>query len=78
MSRAAQPPTAAGGVRDRILAAALALLRETGIQGLSQVQVARRARVRQSHLTYYFPRRHDLLAAVAVRFVDGMVAGLAG
>jgi AcrR family transcriptional regulator len=66
----------AGGVRERILGAALAILREEGIQELTQVQVARRAGVRQSHLTYYFPRRHDLLEAVAVRFIDGMERGL--
>lgn len=63
----------AGGIRERILNAALAVLREGGIQALSQVQVARRARVRQSHLTYYFPKRHDLLTAVGERFVEGVI-----
>jgi AcrR family transcriptional regulator len=73
-----------GGVRERILNAAMAILGDAGIQGLSQVQVARRADIRQSHLTYYFPRRHDLLDAVATRFTDGLlhdlqqVAGTAG
>src|SRR6266542_315622 len=71
------PPDEAGGIRERLLNAAVAILREGGIQGLSQVQVARRARVRQSHLTYYFPRRRDLVEAVAVRFIDGVVGGLA-
>ncbi|HEX6910661.1 MAG TPA: TetR/AcrR family transcriptional regulator, partial [Longimicrobium sp.] len=66
----------AGGVRERILNAALEILREEGIQELTQVQVSRRAGVRQSHLTYYFPRRHDLVEAVAVRFMDGMEHGL--
>lgn len=66
----------AGGVRERILNTALAILREEGIQELTQVQVSRRAGVRQSHLTYYFPRRHDLVEAVAVRFMDGMEHGL--
>lgn len=64
------------GVRERILNAALAILRESGIQGLSQVQVARRADVRQSHLTYYYPKRHDLVEAVTVRFIDGVVRAL--
>lgn len=64
------------GVRERILAAAMAILHEAGIQGLSQVQVARRAKVRQSHLTYYFPKRNDLAEAVAARFVDGIVREL--
>src|SRR6266496_237378 len=69
-------PDEAGGIRERVLNAAVGILRAGGIQGLSQVQVARRARVRQSHLTYYFPRRHDLVEAVAVRFIDGIVGGL--
>ncbi len=58
------------GVRERILAAAMDILREEGIQGLSQVQVARRAVVRQSHLTYYFPKRNDLIEAVAMQFIE--------
>jgi AcrR family transcriptional regulator len=69
-------PDQSGGIRERVLNAAVAILREEGIQGLSQVQVARRARVRQSHLTYYFPRRHDLVEAVAVQFIDGILGGL--
>lgn len=64
------------GVRERILDAAVAILRGSGIQNLSQVRVARRAGVRQSHLTYYFPRRHDLLEAIATQFVDGVVGAL--
>jgi AcrR family transcriptional regulator len=68
--------TDAGGVRERILNAALAILREGGIQELTQVQVSRRAGVRQSHLTYYFPKRHDLVEAVAAGFIDGMEHGL--
>jgi AcrR family transcriptional regulator len=58
------------GVRERILAAATELLRESGIRALSQVQVARRAEVRQSHITYYFPKRQDLVEAVAMRFIE--------
>lgn len=58
------------GIKARIIDAATSILRETGIQGLSQVQVSRRARVRQSHLTYYFPKRHDLIEAVAIQFVE--------
>jgi AcrR family transcriptional regulator len=65
-----------GGIRERILAAAMTILREDGIQGLSQVQVARRAKVRQSHLTYYFAKRHDLIEAVAIRFLEGVAHGL--
>jgi AcrR family transcriptional regulator len=63
------------GVPERILDAALYILGESGIRNLTQVQVANRARVRQSHLTYYFPTRDDLLDAVTERAVDGIVSG---
>jgi AcrR family transcriptional regulator len=63
------------GVPERILDAALCILGESGIRNLTQVQVANRARVRQSHLTYYFPTRDDLLDAVTERAVDGIVSG---
>jgi AcrR family transcriptional regulator len=65
-----------GPVRERILDAALAVLREEGIQRLTQVRVARRAGVRQSHLTYYFPSRTDLLDATTARFVETLAAAL--
>ena len=51
-------------VPERILDAALAILAESGLRNLTQVQVANRARVRQSHLTYYIPTRDDLLDAL--------------
>jgi AcrR family transcriptional regulator len=63
------------GVRQRILNAALAILAESGLRNLTQVGVANRARVRQSHLTYYFPTRDDLLEAVTARAVDGIATG---
>jgi AcrR family transcriptional regulator len=68
------PPTP---VRDRILDGALALLQEGGIRQLTQMRVAARARVRQSHVTYYFPTRHHLVEATTTRFVDTLAAGLA-
>ena len=40
------------------------LLRESGLKALTGVQVAKAAGVLQSHLTYYFPKRPDLLVAV--------------
>lgn len=64
-------------MRDRILEAALATLRAGGSGGFTQVAVARRAGVRQSHLTYYFPTRHDLLEATVSRFVETIEAGFA-
>ena len=64
------------GVAERILDAALAILAESGLRNLTQVQVAHRAGVRQSHLTYYFPTRDDLLNAVTTRAVDGIASGV--
>lgn len=55
-------------MRDRrqdIVDAGLAVLREHGYVGFTQPRVAATAGVRQSHLTYYFPTRADLLVAVA-------------
>jgi AcrR family transcriptional regulator len=58
-------PAPAQDARQRLLAAALAVLREEGFHALTQTRVAVRCGLRQSHLTYYFPRRADLLMAVA-------------
>ena len=69
----AKPP---GGVRERILDAALDILRESGLQRLTQVHVAEQAGVRQSHLTYYFPTREDLFEAVTARAVEGIAGGV--
>src|SRR5258708_34615083 len=61
-------------VRERILEAALSLLAESGAHELTQPKVAKAAGVRQSHLTYYFPTRADLLQEVA-RYSIGALAG---
>jgi len=61
-------------VRDRILQAALGLLAESGAHELTQPKVSKAAGVRQSHLTYYFPTRADLLQAVA-QYSIGKLAG---
>ena len=63
-------------IRDRILDAALGLLAQGGVQELTQPRVARAAGVRQSHLTYYFPTRADLLQAVAYRSIDALAGPL--
>ncbi len=52
-------------VKRRILDTAYDLLAEHGVAQLTQPRVSRAAGVRQSHLTYYFPRRSDLLLALA-------------
>jgi len=61
-------------VRERILQAALKLLAESGAHELTQPRVARAAGIRQSHLTYYFPTRGELLQGVA-RYSIGKLAG---
>ena len=64
-------------VRDRILEAALSLLAEGGAHELTQPRVARAAGVRQSHLTYYFPTRGELLQEVARYSIDKLAGQLA-
>lgn len=73
-TRAASHPDGRG-IREEILMAGLAIMREHGIQALTQVQVARRADVRQSHVTYYFPKRQDLIAGVAERCIEDIAHG---
>lgn len=68
------PVTKQAGVRDRILEAAVSLLRAEGTGRIAQPQVARAAGVPQGHLTYYFPRRRDLIQAVAERTLDEVAA----
>lgn len=62
--------------REAIVAAALETIREDGLGGFTQPRVARRAGLRQSHLTYYFPTRDDLLLAVADEAVRRRIAAL--
>lgn len=57
-------------VKDSILAAGVKLLKEKGIAALTQPQVASAAGVKQSHLTYYFPTRADLLLGIAGQAID--------
>jgi AcrR family transcriptional regulator len=60
--------------RMEIIKAGLETLREFGPSGFTQQRVATRADMRQSHLTYYYPTRVDLLAAVARAAIDGQLA----
>ena len=55
--------------RESLLDAAIAAVREGGYAALTQPKVAARAGMSQSHLTYYFPTRSDLVQAVAERIV---------
>jgi AcrR family transcriptional regulator len=60
--------------RAKIIEAGIAILREEGLAGFTQPRVARRAAMRQSHLTYYFPTRDDLLVAVVDAAVEERLA----
>lgn len=70
------PPPRTENVRSQILTAGLTVLGAEGLRELTQTRVAERAGVRQSHLTYYFPTRHDLLEALTTLFVNEMSAEL--
>jgi AcrR family transcriptional regulator len=59
--------------RERILYAAVELLNSEGFGALTQSRVAERAGVRQSHITYYFPARNDLLRETALFGCNAML-----
>ena len=63
-------------VRSRILDSALGLAFDSGVAALTQPRIAQAARVRQSHLTYYFPTRAVLLESVAQHMMEGMMEGM--
>jgi AcrR family transcriptional regulator len=63
-------------IRERLLMAAVTLVREQGLPKLTQPRVAKAAGVSQSHLTYYFPTRADLLHAVLKRAAERQRAGV--
>ena len=56
--------------------AAVTLIREQGLPKLTQPRVAKAAGVSQSHLTYYFPTRADLVHAVLERAAERQSAGV--
>ena len=60
--------------KSTIISAGLQVLREEGFAGFTQPRIAARAGLRQSHLTYYFPTRVDLLTAVSRAAVDIQLA----
>ena len=63
-------------IRERLLMAAVSLVREHGLPKLTQPRVAKAAGVSQSHLTYYFPTRADLVHAVLQRAAERQRAGV--
>ncbi len=62
--------------RQDIINAGLSVLRESGYSGFTQPRVAAEAGLRQSHLTYYFPTRVDLLAGVARVAIERQLAAV--
>lgn len=62
---------AAGSLRQRILDAALEITASEGLKRLTQPKVAAAAGIRQSHLTYYFPKKVDLIVALLDDHVHG-------
>lgn len=58
------------GTRERILDAGVEILREVGFGHFSVQKVARRAGVYQGNVTYYWPRRRDLVLALALRVIE--------
>lgn len=52
--------------------AAMNILENEGMLALTQPRVAATAAIRQSHLTYYFPTRSALIAAVAERVAQNL------
>jgi AcrR family transcriptional regulator len=65
-------------IRERILHAAVDILNGEGFRALTQQRVAEKAGVRQSHITYYFPARNDLLRETAAFGCNVMLEMLAG
>lgn len=61
-------------MRELILDRAVELLRERGFDALSGPQIAKAAGITQGHLTYYFPRKDDLLTAVVHRSFERLQA----
>lgn len=71
------PTAAPPDLRDKILDASLRVLQTEGVRRFTQTRVAQRAKLRQSHLTYYYPTKADLLEATAERVIDGVTAQIA-
>ena len=72
---AARKPT---NTREQILHAAVEVLYADGFGALTQSHVAACAGVRQSHITYYFPSRNELLREAAAYGCNALLEALAG
>ena len=63
-------------IRTRILDAAVLLLETEGAKSFGQTRVARAAGVKQGNITYHFPKKADLVAAVVERVNERRLAEL--
>ena len=63
-------------VRAKVLQAAVQLVHERGLQAVTQARVAEAAGLRQSHVTYYFPARLDLVKAIVQEHVSALLDGV--
>ena len=63
-------------VRAKVLQAAVQLVHERGLQAVTQARVAEVAGLRQSHVTYYFPSRLDLVKAIVQEHVSALLDGV--
>jgi AcrR family transcriptional regulator len=63
------------GTRAKVLQAAVRLVHERGLQAVTQARVAEAAGLRQSHVTYYFPARLDLVKAIVLEQVNSLLGG---
>ncbi len=75
-SRRARSGAPGGSLRDRLAAAAVALIARKGPQGFSLREVARRARVSEAAPYWHFADREALLAAVAERGFEELAKGM--
>src|SRR5258707_7167473 len=66
------PPAAKESVRERILAAAMAVAKESGAGRLSLDAIARRAGVSKGGLLYHFPKKDALMRALVEHHLAGI------
>jgi AcrR family transcriptional regulator len=66
------PPAVKESVRDRILAAAMAVAKESGAGRLSLDAIARRAGVSKGGLLYHFPKKDALMRALVEHHLAGI------
>jgi AcrR family transcriptional regulator len=66
-----RPRVDVGSVRrEQVIAAAIAVIAEQGVQHLSLSEIEKRAGMSRGQLTYYFPAKEDILLAVFDRLVQ--------